>query len=823
MMRFNLFRKQSKKSAERIPAPRCEPLEPRLLMAFDLTAAFSAFGGGASEPAGTDVSVDITLHNAGPDVAKGSSSIAFFAFPDGTVFDKNTATPLNIAKASGTIASGDDVLVSLLVKGNPSMPAGTYRIAGILDPNNLLVNETDKTNNTFTSDPIVITQPDYDIAPAFAAKGNVVLPAYVSGVGGKGSASVVISGSGADALPNGVTVSVSVVARPVGALDDTQDVVLNTKAVLAKLPAAGKTTTAKVALTFPAGLADGTYNIVGIIDSTDKLAESNEDNNEVTLGQTVIIAPAFVNLDLGIVNLKAVLPDATSGDGTKMSIPINVTNLGNVPVTAGQKVSAKIIAHRVSDDAEFDVQTISGLAVGGLKPGAFKALKLATTLPPGIPAGSYLFKVVLDSSNVVVESDETNVATTDAGNPTDVQLGTVNLVTTINNTTLPPAAVTGTNVAGAVSINIANSGNVPLPKLTAVDIAVVLRPTGGGADIPIGSKLAQKIGGLAAGAAKPFAVPVVADNTIAAGDYDIVVTVTPTAALTETDANDNEATGSTITFAAAFTDLQLVTATDSFAASTLGNSAGTGAAVIKNLGNVNATGTVKVEYFATVGGVFDGSEQSMGSKIFPVSLKPGASSAALVVPVSLPNATGGVDTAFTIVAKVTPVTLITDNNAANDTATSGTVTATPVPPNPADILGAMTFTEDTFHTTTAPVVGKITTFSNGTWTSTTGRTGGYLNWQVNFQGSAAVKKTPVFQFAFATGPELPANVGGGISVFFMVFNSAGAIPERLGGKTITFTATQQPNSIGHVGDLVDAHSLYAGGLSEVPLAFFSIS
>jgi hypothetical protein len=791
-----------------------EPLEPRqLFSAVDLSGTFAPLDT-LTFDSNTKTSVDMTIHNAGGLAASGKVAVAFFAFTDG-FFDPDTATPLNVASASVSIPSGGDFDVTLPVVIPASIAADDYQLAAVIDPDNKLNDENTDDNTVLGADVVTITQPDYNLSAELGV-GSKLATSFIQGAVVNGSISVTVTNDGSVATPAGKAV-VSVFLRPAGG---GEDVNITPKPFALGAINGGASLVAKVPVAVPANIAAGDFTVVVKVDPADGLAETDETDNELVTPIALAVDTAFVDL-VPTINPKSVIPTGTtSGDGKGFLLSLAIKNNGNVAVVAGKLITVTIKAHRTSDDAIFDVATISKVKVGGLKAGATAPLVTNFILPPGIPTGDYKFDVAIDTTGAVTESDEGN--NTAQSNSFAVTFGHADLAASLKSSTLPAAVVTGAAAKGIVILNVGNSAgsNIAMPKGSTVDVKVVLRLSGS-PDVTIGTVLNRPIAALKASFSKAVPVPVAVPTSLPADVYDMVVIVTPTGLIASQ--SPLEVAAGTFTAAAAFVNLAATAASTSFAGSVVGNSAGAGSVTVKNLGNVAAKGTLKVEFFSTNAGVIDGSAESLGSQTVAFSAAAGASVTIKGVPLVLSNAESA--TAKQVVVRIAPVTGFTDTTAADDTVAAGNVTITAAPPTMADLMGTMTFTQTGF---VAPVIFfgvKSQSTSTGTFVTSTGRAGSY-SWICSNVGPSNVQRSAIFQFTFTTGK--PASFVGSPSTLFVTFNNLGdrigdETNDSMNGRAITFTNAKTADTDGALSTSGSLDSSYDGGLIDAPPSFFSVA
>ncbi|NLF29673.1 MAG: LEPR-XLL domain-containing protein [Planctomycetes bacterium] len=218
------------------------------------------------------------------------------------------------------------------------------------------------------------------------------------------------------------------------------------------------------------------------------------------------------------------IPAATvSGDGTPIVLPVVVANDGDAALDRRQRIDLAVVARPLGGGDDVAVRTFEGLLVGGLRPGAGKRLMCKVTLPAGMETGQYVLVVRVDSGGAVAESDETNNEAASAA--IGVTRGEVDLVGQAVRCTLPPALVAGAGARGAAQFVVANDGNIAVARGRRADIALVLRPDGGGEDIPLRTLTGVPLGGLRAGAGRRLTAVVQIPASVTAGQYDLVALI----------------------------------------------------------------------------------------------------------------------------------------------------------------------------------------------------------------------------------------------------------------------------------------------------------
>jgi hypothetical protein len=171
--------------------------------------------------------------------------------------------------------------------------------------------------------------------------------------------------------------------------------------------------------------------------------------------------------------------------------------------------------------------------VGSVAAGKGTPVTLSLSVPTTLASGTYSVVVMADPTNTFHEANNSVVI------PFQLKLaaGVVSLSASITGSTLPTSIVAGTvTKGGTLSLSVSNLGNIATTLVPTVNVAVILRPVSGGADITIFKqngvnlpKLLAAVGGKASGK-DALAVTVPAATAaqtaeIPAGSYKVIVTV----------------------------------------------------------------------------------------------------------------------------------------------------------------------------------------------------------------------------------------------------------------------------------------------------------
>jgi len=151
-------------------------------------------------------------------------------------------------------------------------------------------------------------------------------------------------------------------------------------------------------------LPDGTYYAIIIVDSSDAVAEINEDNNVAVMPLPIFTTP---NLTEGV-ELKIIdFDDDVEGNfewSQSYSVVVDLFNAGDTDAGPFDVTIA------LSDDYNFDAtdEVVGTMQISGIASGAMLANDVTITLPDGAerPDGLYYLVLSVDSANVIPETNE---------------------------------------------------------------------------------------------------------------------------------------------------------------------------------------------------------------------------------------------------------------------------------------------------------------------------------------------------------------------------------------------------------------------------------
>ena len=247
---------------------------------------------------------------------------------------------------------------------------------------------------------------------------------------------------------------ISIIARPAGGGDD--QTILTTQTKLGNLKP-DKTKKISLKPQIPADIPGDTYDIIFQLNVNGVIHDLN-------LG-TIVISDAFVDLTC-TVDCSSAPQMIIPGSKTKLKIPIEISNNGNVPLDKSETVDIELyLRNENGNQNDILISTTENYKIGGLKTGKPKKLSLSIQIPATVPSGSYRCVAVVDSGNDVNESNEANNAATSddiievAGN--FLEMTKFNDSSNQNYNSTAKGSLYGESFSGNVTINVANqNGNI---------------------------------------------------------------------------------------------------------------------------------------------------------------------------------------------------------------------------------------------------------------------------------------------------------------------------------------------------------------------------
>ncbi|MFG0249565.1 MAG: CARDB domain-containing protein [Phycisphaeraceae bacterium JB051] len=325
-----------------------------------------------------------------------------------------------------------------------------------------------------------VTESNLGAVDLVIAFGRVTLPQRIVS-GGKGVARfpVTITNKGDLAAVRQQRIDIKIVARPATAVDESQDVTIAT-AANESIGNMEPGETVKVVLIgeFPGQLPVQSYNIIAVADSSNAVNERDENNNTAQMPDTIAVTGQNIDLLVDLNNVQ--LPKGiVSGSEKQITVPIKISNAGNLGFDLDQTVDVKIVARpalNIDDDSEDVLLAFSqGNSLAQLGPGKSMELDIEGKLPPTMAKGTYTMRVIIDPTNRVKEANESNNVAM-LLEPISVLAKVVDLDGQLMEARAPRRVISGESPLLVMPLRITNSGSVPFSAdAPAIDIKLVAR------------------------------------------------------------------------------------------------------------------------------------------------------------------------------------------------------------------------------------------------------------------------------------------------------------------------------------------------------------
>lgn len=463
-------------------APRMIRIGPDL----DITALSAPAMAGA----GHSIVITETTKNVGAGTA--GPSLTQYVFSADGAYDPSDI--LIGSRSLPALAAGEGSTGSTTVTVPQGTATGSWVILARADSDGL-VTETSESNNTYVQ-PIKIG-PDLDITvlsapPTVAAGQSIVINETTKNVGGD------------TALP-----SLTQFFLSANSILDTSDTLIGSRS----LPAleAGAASSGSTSAAIPQGTTTGTWYIIARADSEGVVAEISENNN--TSFQSIKLGP-----DLGVASLSA---PAMASAGQSLVITEATKNSGGD--TAGPTLTQFYLSSNSAYD--FSDPLIGSRSVPTLPAGASSAGSTTVTIPQDTMAGTWYILAKADGEGVVVETSESNNASSRS-----IKIGPDLDITAFS---APATALAGQSIVITETIKNIGAG-IAAPCLTlfylSADGAV------DGDDILIGSR---SVPALAGGATSSGSTTVVIPQGMGAGTWYIIGKADGESVVPETSEGNN--------------------------------------------------------------------------------------------------------------------------------------------------------------------------------------------------------------------------------------------------------------------------------------------
>ena len=488
---------------------------------------------------GTRIRLPVTVANDGDTaIARGQRiELSVWARPVGSDGSQDVLVATVPDQSISNLRPGRAKRITINLQLPAGLATGDYVLVVTVDPANAVpeaVPDGDQNNTAVTSEAAAINVALGELL-VDAAWGALSTPAaVVAGTSVSARAQIVFTNAGNIASGRAETLPLEILARPVAGGDDVLLADLGPQRMGGLRPGRQKRINARFQV--HAATPEGTYRIVARFTAPDGAEQ------EIVTDALMTVAAPFVDLLAEIVNPR--LPAATtSGDGTRITLPAQVTNGGNVPVERNARIEVQVFARPVGGGPDVLVATFVEQSVSNLKPGSSKRLNLRFQLPAGLATGNYVLVVEIDTADAVAETggEANNTAVTDAGSPIAVTLGTIDLLGAIRPLNEEPGVQVEVGDTGRITADITNAGNVAVARQQRIDVQLFARPLAGGPDVLIGTLENQSISNLRPDRSKAVSRTVQIPPALQGGAYELVLIIDSDNDVVESNEANNEA------------------------------------------------------------------------------------------------------------------------------------------------------------------------------------------------------------------------------------------------------------------------------------------
>jgi subtilisin family serine protease len=487
-------------------------------IAVDLSV--TAVSGPASGNTGSPIAVTATVANLGT-AAAAATTLNFYLSSDAVI---GTTDTLLAALPVPSLAGGASTIISASPSIPATLPAGTYFIGAIADPNNAII-ETNEANNSRAGNTIVTSTAPVDLTmtavsgPTTARDAqSITLTATVANLG-----------------------KVSAPASTIRWYLSTDSVITTADTPLASVTttalAAGASRIVSITTAVPASVPAGTYRFGVIADPENLIAETNETNNARASTGTVAVS---YSADLV---MTAVAGPSSATTGTSVTFTGTVRNQGLGAINRSFNVGFYVSTNSTVSTAD---RLVARIPVASIGAGQSIPLSVTVVLRTSLQAGTYTFGAIADDRGDVPESNGNNnalagkaiavtngpdlVMTAAAGPTTATRGQTVTLTGTVRNQ--------GVGSFGAL-------GDLDGPPTTTVRVGFYLssNPNITANDTRIGS---VSLTSIPAGASIPLTASATIPSTLVAGTYYIGAIADDTGVLRESNEGNNARPGNQV-------------------------------------------------------------------------------------------------------------------------------------------------------------------------------------------------------------------------------------------------------------------------------------
>jgi hypothetical protein len=287
------------------------------------------------------------------------------------------------------------------------------------------------------------------------AVGNVSLPsAVIAGEGAKMAIQATVTNTGNISTEKTAMADFTVVARPASGGDDI--VLYETTMKFGNLkPGSGKKYNLKP--TIPSDVPEDTYDVLLWCDYGDV-------GVELPLDHQMVVSEPFVDLSCTV--------GSSSGSGmiipgtkSKIKIPVNIINEGNVPLAKTDTVDIYVYLREIGDIGNNDILVGSMLnyKVGALASGKPKILSVPVSIPATAGSGDYQYVAVVDSNITETNANNNEMLSSEGVSVVGgfLEMTRINGYSNASYTTSVKGDLLGYGYTGILTVNVSNSnGNI---------------------------------------------------------------------------------------------------------------------------------------------------------------------------------------------------------------------------------------------------------------------------------------------------------------------------------------------------------------------------
>ena len=441
-----------------------------------------------------------------------------------------------------------------------SVGAGDYNLLVKMNTQGQL-SETTTTNNSSTSaQTIHVVQGYWDLTSSIGTVSTFDSGTLTSGATTSYTIPVLVANNGN--LPISATTSgidVSIYVHNTAATDNSSDILISAaNYTTSDLRNVGsqQTATISVPVTIPLTVGAGDYNLLVKLNTQGKLAETTTTNNSSTSAQVIHVLQGNWDLTSGIGTVSAFTSGTlTSGATTSYTIPVQLINQGNLPISATTSgIDVGIYLHNTaatdnSSDVLVSAANYTTNALRNVEPQQSATVEMPVTIPLTVGAGDYKLVVKMNTLGHLTETTSTNNSSTSAQTIHVVQgywdltsgIGTVSAFTS-------GTLTSGATTSYSIPVLVVNQGNLPISGTTSsIDVGIYLHntvATDNSSDVLVSAAnyTTTALRNVGSGQSATISVPMTIPLTVGSGDYKLVVKMNTQGHLSENTATNNTST-----------------------------------------------------------------------------------------------------------------------------------------------------------------------------------------------------------------------------------------------------------------------------------------